>query len=314
MSVELAGEALNRYSQNGEDGILGALFREVAPATRYFVEFGAWDGRKYSNTYNLAEQGWRGCYIEGSPERHAELVVNVPQPEIHKVLRYVRPDGPDGLDAILAGVGAPLEFDLLSIDIDSDDLAVWRGVTRYRPFCVVIEYNPTIPYDVLFENPVERNWGNSALSIYRHAESVDYRLVAATATNLIFLDRRSSRDTARIPSIGLEDVEPQHRYFWGYDGSLIRVLSQRGSVAEAPEFYRVPWAGALVGQPLPRRMRRYAEVGSAFYRLRRIRVGTKAVAARPVAAMATAVERWAATGAVSPLRRLRRSSQPRPPR
>ena len=41
------------YSQNGEDGILGALLSRIGLEKGYFVEFGAWDGVHWSNTYAL---------------------------------------------------------------------------------------------------------------------------------------------------------------------------------------------------------------------------------------------------------------------
>jgi len=43
----------------------------------YFVEVGAHDGRRHSNTLTLEESfGWTGVLIEANPERYAELCVN----------------------------------------------------------------------------------------------------------------------------------------------------------------------------------------------------------------------------------------------
>lgn len=41
-----------------------------------FVEVGAYDGRTYSNTWGLAEAGWRGLYIEPIPELFDRCVGN----------------------------------------------------------------------------------------------------------------------------------------------------------------------------------------------------------------------------------------------
>ena len=44
----------NYFSQNGEDGILAKLLKDLKIKNNITAcEFGAWDGKHYSNTYNL---------------------------------------------------------------------------------------------------------------------------------------------------------------------------------------------------------------------------------------------------------------------
>lgn len=47
-----------------------ALYREIGlpPRTGTFVEVGGFDGERFSNTSFLADQGWRGVYVEPVPE------------------------------------------------------------------------------------------------------------------------------------------------------------------------------------------------------------------------------------------------------
>src|SRR5262249_36739833 len=56
------------YSQSGEDGLIDYMLRRLSGHTelsRYFVEFGAWDGRHLSNTFFLAERrAFGGLLIE----------------------------------------------------------------------------------------------------------------------------------------------------------------------------------------------------------------------------------------------------------
>lgn len=51
------------YSQYGEDEILKTLVKENG----YFLEIGSYHPTIFSNTRFLVEQGWSGCYVDGSP-------------------------------------------------------------------------------------------------------------------------------------------------------------------------------------------------------------------------------------------------------
>jgi hypothetical protein len=53
-SCELLKYGTNVTSQSGEDGILREVFARIGLKSRWCVEFGAWDGKKFSNTFDLA--------------------------------------------------------------------------------------------------------------------------------------------------------------------------------------------------------------------------------------------------------------------
>jgi hypothetical protein len=59
----------NYYSQNGEDGILKYLLHRInrLESNNYYVEFGAWDGKHFSNTFALLKLNShsKAIYIEG---------------------------------------------------------------------------------------------------------------------------------------------------------------------------------------------------------------------------------------------------------
>ena len=226
----------NIYSQNGEDGILAEIFRRFGIEKGFFVEFGAWDGIKYSNTYSLLENnGWVGAYIEGERDRFEDLKKNVPQPEIIKICEFVATAGEKSLDRILAAHEIPEQFDLLSIDIDSDDFAVWDGLQNYRPSVVVIEFNPTIPLDTEYVQPLGATIGNSALAQFNLGRKKDYVAVAMTAWNLIFVRREMFSRLGMEPQ-SLDELAAPHtlsRIFYGYDGSLVHCGPER--------FFGNPW-------------------------------------------------------------------------
>lgn len=256
MATDLFPSRQNIYSQHGEDGILRELLAAVGIKSGYFVEFGAWDGKHWSNTYACYERGWSGCYIEGLEERYARLCANVPDPRVLKLKRYIAPDGPNSLDEILTENRVE-RVDLLSVDIDSDDLAIWEGVQRYRPSVVVIEYNSTIPFDTRYVNPRGAAHGNSALSIVDSAARRGYKLVEGTDTNLIFaLEDLPGLDGIRCKT--LADIRAQTyqlRYFFGNDGSLLHTYRPMND-AGITEIFPIPFALSFGIQPVPRFLRK----------------------------------------------------------
>src|SRR5438128_46886 len=53
------------YSQNGEDGVLEAIFTVIGVTNRFLVEFGCADAVECNGAYWL-ERGWQGLFMDGS--------------------------------------------------------------------------------------------------------------------------------------------------------------------------------------------------------------------------------------------------------
>jgi hypothetical protein len=224
----LAAYAADVTSQGGEDGILREIFRRLGTERGYCVEFGAWDGEHLSNTWSLwHEAGWSACLIEGDEERSRALEASVASFERVRVLRrWVSPSGEDRLDALLASVGAPEEPDLVSIDIDGDDYHVFASLDAFRPVCVVVEHNPTIPPEVDLVQRPGSYIGASARALLRLAHEKAYRLCACTLTNSLFV-AEGAFGRLGIDEPALEAVFPRAALTWvlsAFDGSLL--LSQ----------------------------------------------------------------------------------------
>lgn len=240
------------YSQHGEEGIIIEALRRLTIQTGYFVEFGAVDGIRNSNCYIFhANYGWSGCYIEGDRDRFALLEKTIESDRVKKLNVYVTTSGENQLDSILARIAAPGDFDLLSIDIDSDDYAVWASVERYRPKLVIIEYNRTIPNSCRYVQPLGHSKGNSARSIFELGKSKSYVAFAATADNILFIaGAYFSRLGISIPS--LDDLrEDTGCIFHSYDGEIVCI----GGMG------RNPWQHTPVIQPLPKLFRYYRRKG-----------------------------------------------------
>ena len=141
-----------------------------------FVEVGAYDGLRWSNTYGLAHIGWKGLYIEPVEEYFNKCVVNHANHKNVTVVRALVSDAiksmkiivrqdmatvdesfismmnlrngsyeatitSSKLDDILAAYNIPAFFDLLVIDVEGHEMSVLNGfdMWRYYPKMIIIE-------------------------------------------------------------------------------------------------------------------------------------------------------------------------------
>ncbi|KAK3260100.1 hypothetical protein CYMTET_30928 [Cymbomonas tetramitiformis] len=121
------------FSQNGEDGVLEALFAELGTTNRYYVEFGTWDGVEM-NTRALRERAsppWHGLLMDaeyngtGFGIKHEVVTLDNLVPLLHK---YEVPSQPD----------------LFSIDTDCYDFWLFETMLAspdFSPRVYVVEVN-----------------------------------------------------------------------------------------------------------------------------------------------------------------------------
>jgi hypothetical protein len=185
--------AKNVTSQGGEDGILNKIFEVLVPQNKYFVEFGAWDGKYLSNCFNLIETlDLGGCFIEANPNKFKSLVANHgTNGKIKCINKFVEFSGENSLDNILKLVKAPNNFDLLSIDIDGTDYFIWESLEFFQPSIVIIEFNPTIPNDIVFvqQKDPRISQGCSLLALIMLGNKKGYELICCTSGNAFFVKK-----------------------------------------------------------------------------------------------------------------------------
>jgi hypothetical protein len=178
----------NIFSQNGEDGVIEEILNRLDVSEGWCCEFGAWDGKHLSNTFNLVQKGFNAVYIEGDENKFKDLI------ETSKIYTNIIPINKwvdlnqNKLDAILKSTGIPKDFTLLSIDIDSSDYHVWESLEEYNPIIVVIEINSSI-------SPFDENWiqqdgteyeTTSFLPMYKLGLSKGYTFLLHTG-NMFFI-------------------------------------------------------------------------------------------------------------------------------
>ena len=190
----LLSRNLLRQGSTGLNKLDLKLIEVIKPKMNgYFVELGANDGLRQSNTYKLQKEfGWSGLLIEPSPRRFVECIENRDfgkSPDIRCAAcvpfdfndRFVEIEDADlmsvakglcvsddlavehanegaqfladakmrhsygalalTLTSVLDDVKAPSEFDLLSLDVEGNELAVLKGLDflKYKPKWILVE-------------------------------------------------------------------------------------------------------------------------------------------------------------------------------
>jgi FkbM family methyltransferase len=206
------------YAQEGEDQLLLRLVdgRESG----FYVDVGAHDPRRFSNTCVFYNKGWRGINIDPNPqairrfdrERPGDINLCCGISDSKEEMKYFEMSDPalntfdeslarererltnykivrsstvkvKRLDVVLQEhMKMPAVIDFMNIDAEGHDLNVLRSNdwNRFRPSIVLTE--------------VIGGWDiEQALSCNVHAylSLHDYRLIAKTSNTLFYMDRRS---------------------------------------------------------------------------------------------------------------------------
>lgn len=154
----------NVYSQNGEDGIIEEVVKRVKGSVA--VEFGAADGYYCSNTAVLRACGWK-VYMYDLHELPGLVE-----------FKQITPENVNELP----------ECDLLSIDIDGNDYAVWKAY-KGKPKVVIIEINSSLNPDV---HHFSLDHGSSFVTMNELAESKGYFLLCHTGNCIYVLNEYKS--------------------------------------------------------------------------------------------------------------------------
>lgn len=130
------------YSQNNEEEIILKHIERFGIQPGRFLEIGAWDGKGFSNTFRLAELGWKGVCVEPSPVVFPNLLKNY--------------EGKEGMEFVNAAI-VPIKSSLLPwYDSSGDAISTtseahktkweqgWK--VKYKRFWIY-----AMPIDLLFD-------------------------------------------------------------------------------------------------------------------------------------------------------------------
>lgn len=196
------------FSQNGEDGILQAIFYKIGFTNKYYVEFGVGDSSECNTRFLKELGGWNGLWMDDSFKSN----------EIRKE-KVTR----DNIESLLDKYSVPKEFDLLSIDVDGNDYWIWKNIKKYNPRVVVVEYNASFPppqslaikYEPMFRSVGDNYFGASLSALNKLAELKGYQLVAcdSNGVNAFFVkkslvvnmvEKHSINEIYRKPNYGIK--------------------------------------------------------------------------------------------------------------
>jgi hypothetical protein len=143
-------------------------------------------------------QGWTGLWVEADP-KHLRAIKQAFKQELSENALRLQSQHitAEDIEAILSQSSLPVDFDLLSIDLDRNDYWVWSEIERHRPRVVVIEYNAIFPpgcrWVVEYNSEVAwdktSNFGASLAALEQIGVEKGYKLVGCTlaGTNAFFV-------------------------------------------------------------------------------------------------------------------------------
>jgi hypothetical protein len=225
----------SRFSEFEEDGHLLYLLTLAGSTSRTVVEISSQDGRVCMATNLLVHHRWRGFLFDGDP-----VFVNEGQrffarhpatrsaPPVMRAEWFTR----ENVNQVLVAAGVPDEVDVLSLDIDGNDLYLWSAMGM-RPRILICEFNNAVPSELALTIPYKPDFSFTALpaeqAMFRSASLAafvavgrrkGYRLVGMNALgfNAIFLrDDVLATEIPEIPASTLDAipaVEEVRRRWW----------------------------------------------------------------------------------------------------
>lgn len=225
--TDLLAYSGNVTSEHGEDGVIKRIFEIIGAQSSSCAELGALNGVHGSNVWQLIKkEGWSGVLIEADQTYFEKL-----QQEFSGITgaectnAFVSFEGSQSLDNIFSKTALPKEFDLFSLDIDGNEYHIWDSLHAYRPRVMLVEFNPTIPNDIVFIQPRDMKvfQGSSLRAFVELGKEKGYELIATNETNAFFVLKEL------FPKFGIVDnsidaLHTGHEYetklFQLYDGTL----------------------------------------------------------------------------------------------
>ncbi|PPR29934.1 MAG: hypothetical protein CFH28_00875 [Alphaproteobacteria bacterium MarineAlpha6_Bin6] len=217
------------FSQTDEDGIINEIFKRIGTTNKQFLEFGV--NTDFNNTTYLLFNGWKGVWLESSKkkiikieEKYSSFIKNKKLKLFNKIITA------ENVNEELKFSKLNKNLDLLSIDIDGNELYVLNELKIINPRVIIVEYNAkfpppvekTIKYDPKFIWDYDDYFGSSLQLLENTLKKIGYVLVGCNAlgVNAFFIKKELVKNkfpknsTAQFHyqefRIGLNNIKSSH--------------------------------------------------------------------------------------------------------
>ncbi len=198
LRVRTEGSApAQHFAARGEEAILRGLLAGLDSPKRFYVDIGASNGVKLSNTAALAVEGWPGVCFEYDARNVAAMAVSYRDlPQVRICRAKITPLNVRGF---LDAMAVPADFGVLSLDIDSYDYFVLDELlAAYRPAVIIAEINEKVPPPLVFTVLFDENhgwdgshfYGQSICQLERLCTSHGYAIAQLEYNNAFLVDAR----------------------------------------------------------------------------------------------------------------------------
>ena len=187
------------FSQTDEDGIINEIFNRIGATNKQFLEFGA--DTKFNNTTYLLMKGWKGVWLESSEKKvnnikkKYSLLIKNDKLKIHKKTITA-----SNVNKEIKSLNLNKFIDLLSLDIDGNELYVLNKLKTISPRVIVVEYNAKFPppirkcikYDPKFIWKYDDYFGSSLQLLEDNLKNFGYVLVGCNilGVNAFFIKKK----------------------------------------------------------------------------------------------------------------------------
>jgi hypothetical protein len=215
------------FSQNGEDGILEVLRKQLKEHNRYFIEIGVADGLENNTAWLAIAEKYSGIMIEGNKSYAMRADRMVKRYSIGAECRnmFVTVENIQELKSISLYDNP----DVFSLDIDGNDFYIAKAIINsgFRPKIFAVEYNSafgpqrslTVKYrdDFVFTtaHPTKLYYGVSIAGWKKFFEEQGYKFITVdrNGVNAFFIDPKHFKDEFIANIHGTQFAENQYQLY-----------------------------------------------------------------------------------------------------
>jgi hypothetical protein len=239
------------FSNSSEDRILAHYIAELLPPDHNHtaIDVGAGDGMRWSNTYALFANGWKGVGIEFDPRKFVKLARAYRRyPLVYAARNRATPDN---IVPLLQSYAIEKDFSVLSLDIDGNDYWVLRAIlSAFRPQLIVTEINEKIPPPIRFVVKYDPDFqlrhhffGYSIAMLGDLCEASGYCILKLEYNNAFVAPKElagdRSMDAVTAYARGyLERPDRKERFQLNFDMEAVHSLSPKQEIEFLRDFYQ----------------------------------------------------------------------------